>query len=141
MARGRQIDWARATSALRQAKWEARPPVREERLRSGDGLVAWRGHSGKRYVFHSFPLAAPPSALPRGGAVAAVTRGDEGSALLRASPAMPAEAFRDWLRDAGDEGATEILVHALTRSPDQASALVEDLGFEVRESPCYGIGF
>ena len=139
MGRRRGLDWGRAVSQMRHRDPNWRPEIREERLRIQDGIVAWRGQSGQRYIFKAHAADACPTP-ERHAVVAAVAREDGRTRLLDVATGMEAEAFQDWRRDMGELEAAEIQVHALAPSWREAEAIVEDLGFEVRQLS-YGLGF
>ena len=141
MGRRREIRLDNRSATERKQRLAARPAVREERHQVPGQMVTWRGHSGKRYVFKfSDPDGCPQP--PENAVLAAVKRegGGASTLLLVSVPAGP-EDFEDWRRDALDVGATEIQAHTLCDSPEEAWAVVEDLGFEFRPSYAFGQGF
>ncbi|HMB09562.1 hypothetical protein [Saliniramus sp.] len=131
--------------------------VREEALRAladlGEALplTAWRGRSGRRYVFSIFDAGDPPP-LDGGGVLLAVGRnGHDGAVLLGSmglaaqmsgdggcplrsaqtregiSEAHPADARDIWCDVMRERGACEWHLHLLARTPLAQEAMRADL--------------
>lgn len=137
MARRRQINIAKELKRTPPPP----PPVREHVMPNGVKFVAWRGKAGKQHIFKIHPFESDDLGLHEASVVAAVRRGEGLPELVAVAVAMDPEEFEDWRRDASEEGANEIHVHMLTNKVWQAEDLVEDLGFEPRRSPNFGMGF
>ncbi len=137
MARRRQINLARE---LRRPAAPP-PPVREHLMPSGVRFAAWLGRSHRRHVFKVQAYDAVDIGFAETCVVAAVRRDGGSPELVAVCVATDAEEFEDWRRDAAEQGADEIHVHGLSAKPWQAEELVEDLGFDPRRSPNFGMGF
>lgn len=130
----RRLSW---NAALRDLKLDrdARPEVREERLRTVAGLrgspalalSAWRGRSGKRYVVGVQFAAVEPADL-LDAVVLAIVRDAAGFAtILRATHGLTEAGARSWLDGVRRAGANEIHTHRLAGNDREAAAIVVDL--------------
>lgn len=124
MSNRRPFSW---NSALRSLKADHidRSAVREERLRAA--ISAWRGQSGRRYVFSIEPLTvcSPDEAI---GALALfVTRDTAGIARIAFGVSDPDryEAAAA-LRKAREHGCSEVHFHRLSDA-DEHGAILTDL--------------
>lgn len=121
---------------------KARADVREERLRSAQGLrgtpalalSAWRGRSGRRYVVGVHGLASDATdaeVVSVGEAVViAVRRDGSGFAEMvdvTAAGESPRERLAPWLSRVRARGATEMHVHRLAAGEAERRAIVADL--------------
>lgn len=131
----RRLSWSAALRDLK-ADRATRQPIREERLRTTAGLrgspalplTAWRGQSGRRYVFGVHTIAdAPDDVGPC--VVIAARRGDIGTAIVVDAVVFESAApgLALFLRGARMGGATELHVHRLAETAAERAAIVADL--------------
>jgi hypothetical protein len=142
MANKRVLSWSAAMRDLDKER-RARADVREERLRSAQGLAgtpalalsAWRGRSGRRYVVGVHGLARGAAddddVVSMGEAVVIAVRRD-GAGLaevvdVTAAGESPRERLAPWLHRVRARGATEMHVHRLAVGEGERRAIVADL--------------
>lgn len=132
----RSICWAAALRTLK-ADRAVRSPVREERLRTSEGLrgapafamSVWRGQSSRRYVVVVQPLDAPDLVAERAAVVLAVVRDACGQATIIAARACEAgdPGFLGWLAACARLGAREVHAYRLAETASERAAVATDL--------------
>lgn len=131
------ISWAAALRELK-ANRAARPPVREERLRtnySSRGAPAlamsvWRGRSGRRYVVIVQPLDTPHLVAEHAAVILAVARDKQGQASIVAVRSCEAgdPGFLGWLAACAGLGARELHAYRLAEIWSERTEIAADLG-------------
>lgn len=116
------LNWSRALSDLR-ADRAVRPDIRENAV--SEGMTAWRGKSGARYIVT--PKAR--EAVPCDAVMVAVVRNAAKVATLVAVASFDADAtgFALFRSIAHAAGATELHVHSIARNAAACAAIVADL--------------
>lgn len=130
MSNRRPLNWS---SALRDLKSDhlARPAVREERLRRD--ISAWRGKSGRRYVFNIDPLTGFDADEAIGALAVFITRNKSGIASIVFGGAdLDCDQAADAFRAADERGCTEVHITRLWDASEQ-EAILADLNAEVLE--------
>lgn len=126
----KRISWS---SALRDIRSDhlARPAVREERLRRD--ISAWRGKSGRRYVFHVDPLSGFDADEAISSLAVFITRSKSGIASIVFGGAdLDCDQAADAFRAADERGCTEVHITRLWDASEQ-EAILADLNAEVLE--------
>lgn len=142
MSNRRPPNWS---AALRELKADrlTRQPVREERLRTAQGLrgslalalSGWRGISGRRYVVGVHPLDRFEAADADEAVVLFVARDREGIASLICGACDLDAIGAAWLMERATAlGATEAHVHRLAEDEAERTAILADLSVPVLEA-------
>lgn len=122
--------WSTEINRMKAGR-QARPPVREERLRTagagrnGARLSAWRGVSGRRYVVVVYPIDGASGLEAPGSVILGVRRGADGIAHLVGVGHLGSVA--DAVVFARLDRANEIHLHRLADTTAERDAIVEDL--------------
>lgn len=131
MSNRRPLNWS---SALRDLKCDRlrRPDVREERLRRD--ISAWRGQSGRRYVFSTDLLTGFDADEAISTLTLFVRRDASGIAEIAFSISDPSRSeAHAALREARERGCAEVHVHRLSDA-DRYGAILADLNTDVLEA-------
>lgn len=135
--RGRHLDWRKALAEMREDRIKRRD-VREELLRTlsrntAFPLTAWRGNSGRRWIFSVHMIERSDILMGDEGVYLAVSRTDQhflAEILSRAVFEKGDEAgFNRWRALAKAWGATEIHIHRLAETSPDRNFIADDLEY------------
>jgi hypothetical protein len=117
----RQLHWGNALAAVK-ADRAARPEVRSESLKGtrDRNLLAWRGRSGRRYVFRSLPAADVDAGALRDAVVLGV---DASGQIISAFAHCSMSAVMAMI----DCGCVRVDIHTLCDSAAERADVARDL--------------